>query len=173
MHGLELAQLISQGESSSLELKSTMQCNVLTGKRDKNLEEALAKTLCGFMNAEGGTLIIGVDDQGNALGLANDFPTLRKEDEGEFELALTDIVKQYLGLTYREYLDLSFENYGGGRICVIQVERSPEPVFLVSGQEREFYVRVSSSTRSLQARETLEYVKEHFEGKDGQVLIIP
>lgn len=49
------------------------------------------------MNAEGGTLFIGVDDEGNALGLQNDYETLKKEKQNsdEFEIELRQAVEKY------------------------------------------------------------------------------
>jgi len=46
-------------------------------KEDQNIEykqswhDEYLKWLCGFANAQGGKLIIGVDDDGNAVGMAN------------------------------------------------------------------------------------------------------
>ena len=45
----------------------------------------VVKTLAGFLNAEGGTLLIGVDDAGAVIGLAGDYEALRKRDRDGFE----------------------------------------------------------------------------------------
>ena len=36
---------------------------------------AILKTIAAFMNSEGGTLIVGVDDSGNILGVEKDYET--------------------------------------------------------------------------------------------------
>jgi predicted HTH transcriptional regulator len=129
------------------------------------MDKVIAKALCGFMNSGGGTLVVGVDDEGKALGLSYDFSTLAKDKENEdgFESAFSDIVKNYLELAYRQNIsDFRFEDYEGKRICIVQVEQSREPVFCTSDQGRELYVRVGNSTRRLDAKETTEYVKERF-----------
>jgi predicted HTH transcriptional regulator len=45
-------------------------------ERDPQVEAVIAKTVCGFLNGRGGTLLIGVDDEGEALGLAADLELL-------------------------------------------------------------------------------------------------
>ena len=52
------------------EFKSTLRVNLHTGQNDKKMEHAVLKTINGFLNSmEGGSLVIGVDDEGTALGL--------------------------------------------------------------------------------------------------------
>jgi len=158
----KLTKLITQRESGFVEFKSTMRYNLHTKQRDEKLERAIAKTLCGFMNAEGGTLVIGVDDDGNVLGLDNDFSTLRKKDEDGFELAFTGLVTRYLELPDRRYVSLNFEDYDSRKVCFIEIERSQEPIFCLFDQKYEFHLRVGNSTRQLDAKWTLEYGKDRF-----------
>jgi predicted HTH transcriptional regulator len=112
------------------------------------------------MNAEGGTLIIGVDDAGNAHGLNDDIATLQKKNEDGFELAFYDIIKVYIGLSFRAYIETEFRDYRGERIYVVQITKSAEPVFMKGTQETEFYVRIGNSTRRLDAREMWDYLNK-------------
>ena len=157
------AQLIEQGENSQVELKSTMRYNLHTHRRDRELDMVMAKTICGFMNTEGGTLIIGIDDGGNALGLENDLSILERKDEDGFVWAFADIVRTHLGPEYRQNVNCRFVNYRDKKICVIQVERSPNPVFCLFDQGNEFYVRVGNTTKRLDAKQAMEYIKGHFQ----------
>jgi len=63
-------EIIEQGENDHVEFKSTLRWNLYANKKDKAIEHASLKTLAAFMNSTGGTLIIGADDDGNILGLA-------------------------------------------------------------------------------------------------------
>ena len=63
-----LEDLLALGESQTLELKATARWNVRAGRADKKMEHIIIKAVCGFLNAEGGTLLIGVDDDGSARG---------------------------------------------------------------------------------------------------------
>ena len=69
---IDLADLVSGGESDTVEFKSTLRVNLHTGKNDRNIEQAVLKTLAGFLNAKGGTLVVGVADNGTPLGLESD-----------------------------------------------------------------------------------------------------
>jgi len=63
------------------------------------LELAVVKTVAGFMNAMSGTLLIGVDDEGQVLGLDNDFKITQKGNKDGFELWLTNTFMNCLGKT--------------------------------------------------------------------------
>ncbi|NLE73038.1 MAG: ATP-binding protein [Actinobacteria bacterium] len=48
-----------------------------TGERDPRIEHSALKTIAGFLNASGGTLIIGVADDGVPVGIQEDGNTER------------------------------------------------------------------------------------------------
>jgi energy-coupling factor transporter ATP-binding protein EcfA2 len=160
-----LEQLIAQGESSRLELKSTMRYNQKTGRRDEEMDKEIARTLCAFMNTEGGTLIIGVDDDGMALGLDDDFSTLgRRRNRDGLAQAFANITKHlFVPSVLQKYYTARFEQYQGKSIYVVEVEKSEEPVFCLFDGVREFYIRELTTTRKLDAKDTLDYCLGHFE----------
>ena len=51
-----LSELIAEGESAKLELKSTLRFNLHSEKNDEALTYACAKTIAAFLNSEGGRL---------------------------------------------------------------------------------------------------------------------
>ena len=74
---LPIAEVAQMGESDRLEFKSSARWNLRTDKRDEAMEEVVAKTVAAFMNSAGGTLLLGVDDGGNLIGLGPDYATLK------------------------------------------------------------------------------------------------
>ena len=56
-----LIALIPRGESETLEFKSTLRHNLHSGKNDKAMENAVLKSIAGFLNSQGGHLMVGVD----------------------------------------------------------------------------------------------------------------
>ena len=58
----DLIGLIKEGENSGVEFKTTMRYDMRENKVNKKLEEVILKTIAAFSNAEGGTLVMGVDD---------------------------------------------------------------------------------------------------------------
>ena len=67
-----ISELIVLGDSVTLEFKSTLQWDVIHDQMNNNLRHSSLKTISAFLNTEGGTLIIGVEDDGTIFGLDND-----------------------------------------------------------------------------------------------------
>jgi len=164
----ELEQLIAQGESEKLEFKSTMRYNLNANRPDKEMEREIARTICAFMNTEGGTLIIGVDDDGTILGLEKDFSTLgRRQNKDGLEQAFVNITENLFSspLSPDDYT-AHFEELQGRPVYVVRVKKSQKPVFCLLGGVREFYVRKQTTTRKLDSKETLDYYMTHFYGSE-------
>jgi type I restriction enzyme, R subunit len=61
--------LLASDETYEVEFKSTARWNLRDTCKDQRMEDAVVKTVAGFLNTDGGTLFIGVDDQGRLIGL--------------------------------------------------------------------------------------------------------
>jgi len=122
----------------------------------------IAKTIAAFLNTEGGDLLIGVDDDSNALGLENDFSTLKKTGTDGFELKLIAIIKQYIGIERGGHIKISFPLYDSQQICRIQVSRSGTPIFTKHEGKEEFFVRTGCSSQPLSRGEQSSYEKTHW-----------
>ncbi len=158
----DISRLITAGESAGLEFKSTARWNIRANMADKKMEEVIAKTVTAFLNADGGTLLIGVADDGAVLGLDDDFKTLgKKPNRDGFELFLTDLLfKGRLWLS--GLISISFHELSGKTVCKVAVKPSPEPVWTDAGGAERFFVRTGNSTRELSGSETLAYVRQHW-----------
>jgi len=93
-----VAGLLRVGESQTVEFKSTARWNVYASKPDKKMEHVITKTICGFLNAQGGKLLIGVDDDGNVVGLDADLQTFRKGNKDGYELFLRQLLDENLSV---------------------------------------------------------------------------
>ncbi len=157
--------LIRRGESDRLEFKSTARWNVHTSARDVRMEMAIAKAVAGFLNTDGGTLLIGVDDDGVVLGLANDFSTVRGGDADRYELWLRDFLTTTLGQNAAATPIIDFTPVTVDEvdtfICRVTCPTSPRPVFIrppKGGGNSELWVRTGNSTRELEVDEAVDYV---------------
>ena len=162
---LTAAAMLAAGESSGVEFKQTARWNIHSKQRDPKIELVIAKTVAGFFNADGGTLLIGVDDDARPRGLSDDLALMKEPDLDRYELWLTDLLERCLGKTAVANLNVSFEKVEGLEICRIDVAAAPAPVFLdePGGQrEADLYVRMGNSTRKLLTDEALEYVGQHW-----------
>ena len=80
-----------------MEFKSSFRWDLRENKVNRALEAVVLKTLAGYMNGNGGTLLIGVADDGAVVGLDHDYKTLKKQDRDGFEQALMTAVATKLG----------------------------------------------------------------------------
>ena len=162
---MPIADLLAAGEGSVVEFKQTARWNVHTKQRDAKIELVIAKTVAGFLNAEGGTLLIGVDDNAQPVGLTEDLSLMKEPDLDRYELCLTDLLERCLGKPAMANAKVSFAHIEGAALCRVDVARSPAPVFLDEpggNREADMYVRMGNSTRKLLTDEAVEYVAHHW-----------
>ena len=157
-----ISDLIASGESQSLEFKSSGRWNLHTRAKDPKMEHVLVKTVCGFLNAEGGNLLIGVGDDGRIIGLDNDYLTFpRKPNKDRFELWLRQHLDKSLSCQTAGIVRIEFEEVGGNEICVVHVGASTRPVFAkpLSGGSTasEFWVRVGNATKQMHGPDMVDY----------------
>jgi predicted HTH transcriptional regulator len=128
------------------------------------LEKVIAKTIAAFMNSEGGTLFIGVDDDGNIIGLENDYQLLKKKNSDGFELELRQSIEKYLkNKIANEFLKLKFHKIDSKEICEINVTPTPVPIFLYTEEgKQQCYVRIGNSSKPYNYEEFYQYCNRHF-----------
>ncbi len=163
MHEKPITELIDLGESVTLEFKSTLQWDVLQGQLNKQLRKATLKTVAAFMNSEGGTLVIGVEDSGNILGLSKDLKLVKGQSLDGFEQTLATLIGEYIGHEYARLIHIRFERINEEYICAINVDRAAEPIFVKGDHGKEFYIRVGNTTRLLDVEEMHRYVITNWE----------
>ena len=155
---LTLAQEVMNGESESVEFKSTLRINLHTGQKDPRMELAVLKTMAAFLNSNGGKLIVGVADDGSPVGIETDgFP-----NEDKMSLHLVNIIKSRMGIPALTNVNVNFDDYEGSRIMVVKCHKSPTAVFVKDGDIERFYVRTGPATTELSASQTQEYIKQRF-----------
>lgn len=159
----DLLALISHGESAHAEFKSSFKWDIKESKPNKALEEVILKTLAGFMNGEGGSLIIGVSDDGEILGLKSDYNILKKKDRDGFEQSVMAAVATKLGTDACQYLQLVFHDVEGKDVCRVITSKSHRPIYIDDGKNLKFYLRTGVSTRELNVQEAVEYISTHWE----------
>ncbi|PIP37813.1 MAG: hypothetical protein COX19_15645 [Desulfobacterales bacterium CG23_combo_of_CG06-09_8_20_14_all_51_8] len=154
----DLSKVIVNGESEAVEFKATMRTNLHARNKDPRMEMAVLKTLAGFLNTNGGTLVIGVSDNGSPIGIqVDDFA-----NEDKMHLHLVDIVKSRMGVNAATSLHAHFDDHADCRVMVIKCSKSQNPVYLKDDKAERFYIRTGPSTTELTASQTQEYIKQKF-----------
>lgn len=159
--------LISGGESKTVEFKSTGRLNLHTEEHDRRMEWAVLKSIAGFMNASGGTLFIGVSDDGSVVGVERDYPTLSRRSWDGWGLWLSDLLTTALGKAAAAEVEVHDYSLDGGTVARLDVGPAATPVFArtMDGQRRPvFLVRIAGSTHELAGQEQLDYQRRRWGG---------
>jgi ABC-type amino acid transport substrate-binding protein len=154
--------IIDKGENDQIEFKSSVRWDYRQEKVNKVLEKVIAKTISAFLNTDGGMLFIGVDDDGNILGLENDYNCLSKKNRDGFLLNLTNIVNMQLGKSLHKFIQINIIAINEKDVCIVTVEKSDKPVFMGKTDNEEFYIRASASSQPLGVRETYKYINSNW-----------
>ena len=159
---LSVAELIASGESTTIEFKSSLRWDVRERRVNKELQKVIAKTVAGFLNAEGGILLIGVADDGEALGIQDDINSTGRKDLDGFQQTLVQTFSNYPGESVAANVSVSFDKIDGKTVCAVKVEACQQPVYSTDGKGKDFYIRFGSSTRPLDVEDTQRYIAEHW-----------
>jgi predicted HTH transcriptional regulator len=130
MQKKELLELISNGESSSLEFKRKISSN-----------DKIAKEIAAFANTKGGLLLIGVDDNGKIIGV-------------ESEKSTIDLIEQICGFHIEPEITPEIEIIQVNRNDVVAVyikESKYKPHTVVDEEiahenQRKAYIRVGDKS---------------------------
>ncbi len=167
--GLTPEDLIAQGENYEVEFKTTLRWDVRQQTVNKKLEGVILKTISAFSNGEGGTLIIGVNDDMGVEGLDADYASLKGGDKDGFELHLRNLVNEAFGVEFAtSNLRVTFPTVDEREICMVEIKPGLKPLYLSvpdkSGQKSDkFYVRSGNSSQELGVTEISEYLSKRFD----------
>lgn len=150
-----IISMIRKGESKTVEFKETFSKDIRTGKREKYIEESSLKNIVAFLNSDGGTLIIGVTDASEIVGIEKDIYA----SDDKYLLHFKNSIKERIGAEFYPLIDYSLISIEGIKVLIVTCLISDKPVFL---DEKEFYVRTNPAADKLEGRKLQEYINNHF-----------
>ena len=190
-----LLDLLLSNESVSLEFKASLwtqyigTSNELIKNQEKKflkLEDAVVKTVAAFLNTEGGTLLIGVQDKprdsepgavAKVLGIEPDFKWLKKgrrDTEGFQHELITIFTNAYSNqIAVSKHIHISFPvmekltlcrvdvtplKQTKGNQCYTDLKENTE-----YGKKELFFARISDTSRNMSPQTAHGYISEHFE----------
>lgn len=164
---ITLEEMIAEGESEELEYKETVRWDVKEGKVNKRLEDAIVKTVAAFANSQGGTLLIGVSDDQQPVGLESDYKALGGADRDRFELHLRNLLAKHFGQFQTSKVKISFPCVGDIEICEVDVEKAKQPqIVSLPGKDgvpaERLYARSGNSSREIPIGEMQVFLAERF-----------
>lgn len=131
----------------------------------------IAKTLAGFLNTDGGTLIIGVlenktSQKDEIAGIETDMSKLKDPCEDGYRRMLVDLIKDYFPTHifnhFNQHLKIYFEEIESKLICAIEVFPSNESVFVNFKDKEHFFIRTDATTRELSGSAIVDFCKKRF-----------
>ncbi len=159
-----LESLLQAGESEDLEFKASARWDSKQGRMNAELGNAVARGIAGFLNHRGGTLVVGVDDSSEVIGLERDYGTLKRQDRDGFEQFVMSLVTSKLGGDICSLIHVAFEQADGRDVCRIIAEPAPRPVYYEEAGGACFYVRAGNTTRALDVREAIGHIADRWPG---------
>ena len=118
------------------------------------IEKAWLKSVAAFLNSDGGTLLVGVADNGDILGIAAD----RFDNDDKCLLHVNNRIQQHIGLEHAGFIGYQLVPVDDKRVLLIECQPCPSPVFLKISKDEEFYIRVGPGSRCLSTSEVVAYV---------------
>jgi hypothetical protein len=151
-------------EGPTIEFKASFEWDPRRGVRSPEMRHGSLRTIAAFLNSEGGTLYIGVDDSGLPIGLEGDFALIEEAfKEDAFEGRLREFMKNSLDPIPLNSVTVKFEAIEGKTVCAVDVRPFGGVTYLTyrdkSGQEVEsVFVRDGNRTIELRGRDRDAFV---------------
>jgi Putative DNA-binding domain len=159
-----LAARIKHGETATFEFKSSLRWSIRAQRYDKEIENAVLKTIVAFCNTSGGELLIGVADDQTIVGVDHD----GFANDDRFQLHLRSLLVERVVPTVADLVEFTMVAIDGKRICHVTCKQSKTQEVWHRPDKNvpeKFYVRVGPSSTELAGREVVAYVRKHFEDK--------
>jgi Putative DNA-binding domain len=133
----------------------------------------LARSIAGFLNTDGGELVIGIREDRmlsttEVVGIENEYPHLQELDrnpDGYRRMLIDSVVRKYLPEIFESasrFIRITFPVIDGKTICHVHVTATDRPVFVDTGTEELFFIRVDASTRALAGKAMTRYILNRF-----------
>ena len=164
-------------ENDNIEFKSSIVFTPadVNPKIDEQIK-TIMKTIAGFMNKDGGTLYLGVNDQGSVCGIESDFKhlnssqtddyTYHQNQEG-YEIKIRESIKRHLtNASLGNLVTLDFKQEADRTYCVVSIKQSKYPVFF---NGTKLYQRMGNQTNLLKDFEIYVFIENRIEQFGAQV----
>jgi Schlafen, AlbA_2 len=155
----EVLNLLTQGEGPSIEFKSSMLCSMREWEKSATRVEypslvgEILKTVCAFLNSDGGDLLVGVSDDAEVCAGVRLDLELKNWSHDKWELHFQSLVSArfYDGQQIQPYLRTRMIQVNSEAVFHVKVMGRARPSFVQreKGQAFEFYIRNGPRTDAL------------------------
>ena len=156
-------QLLIREESRVVEYKQTARWNVREQRRDKTMEQVVVKTVAGMLNDRGGTLLIGVTDDGTPVGLDDDYAQVSPPTADAYVNWLDTLFDNSLGHAGAHRLTIRIDQVNHRDVCRIDIPASSRPIWVKAKDGSDIlYQRRNNSTRPVPPAEVQQFTIDRF-----------
>lgn len=156
------AELAAEGESLTVEFKSSMIHSYKPDIPEKVIIGAVVKTIAAFLNTEGGTLVIGADDDAQPIGLEPDL-SAKGFDLDRFENFVMTSITNSIDPVAAARCRIRFETVDDVTLCMVDVQPSSRPVYATTEKGKDvFFVRTGNTTRVLEGPYLVAFIQDRF-----------
>jgi type I restriction enzyme R subunit len=146
-------------ETHQVEFKKSARISLENDAPEKVINEGVIKTVAAFLNASGGTLGIGITDDGDILGLQPDLDFKHQDLDGYQNWLTTLLINSIGGGVVGAHVGIRIEPIGSGVVCLVDVRPAPSPAYAKTHKgDNVFYVRVNNTTRILEGPDIQNYI---------------
>lgn len=158
----EVATLTLGGETQTVEFKQAVCRNPYTGKKDTTMHRNVIEAVAAFMNAGGGTLLIGVADDGTVTGVNVEYPVANPGNPtwDGYALYLADLLNNNLQVeTPFLHYTLTRHLLEGRDVCCVTVRPASAPVYV----DKHLFVRTGAQSRELHGPDLVTYIQQRWQ----------
>lgn len=166
-------------ETDKVEFKSTIIYPAGATEADIDTQmRVILRTIAGFMNAKGGTLYIGVNDNGEAVGIEQEYSLLNtsskdryvyQQNRDGYENKIRSCINNYLSPVAQDYVSIRFSEHNGHIVCSVKVEPSK---YVIWYDEREAYKRMGNRTSHLRSEAIVKLILDKMEMQRPDIMRI-
>jgi hypothetical protein len=158
-----VSDLLRQMETNRVEFKKSARASLENDVPEKLINEGVIKTVAAFLNSVGGTLGIGISDDGDIFGIQPDLDFKHQDLDGYQNWLSTLLINSIGAGVVGAHVGLRVESVGPELVCLVDVMPSPSPIYAKTTKgDSCFYVRVNNTTRLLEGPHIADYIKGHW-----------
>jgi uncharacterized protein YaaQ len=135
----------------------------------------IARSIAGFLNSSGGDLIIGIEEDRvknviSVVGIDDDYSRLLEKDrnpDGYRRMLIDSVIRRYIPEIYEtasRFIRITFPVISEKTLCHVHITPADKPVFVDTGKEEFFFIRVDASTRNISGKTLTGYILTRFTG---------
>lgn len=145
--------LIQRGEGIRVEFKESL---------SKRLKYRVIETICAFLNSRGGSILVGVKDDGTISGINIE----SEKDIDHYKSSVIQILKKRIGSQFTTNINFNTDKIEGKYILRINVFPAVSPAIWEEEGKQIFYLRSGpTNITAPNIKEILNYYAERFVSK--------